>query len=65
MEDRLAQAELVLDAKRTALQDPVVVKDGRLLEEAYQEMQEAQAAVDQLYERWAELEKKLGPTATA
>jgi ABC transport system ATP-binding/permease protein len=60
MEDRLAQAELVLDAKRTALQDPLVVKDGRLLEQAYRELQEAQAAIDQLYERWAELEKKLG-----
>jgi ATP-binding cassette subfamily F protein uup len=59
MEDRLAQAELVLDAKRTALQDPLVVKDGRLLEQAYRELQEAQAAIDQLYERWAELEKKL------
>ncbi len=60
MEERLAQAELILDAKRTALQDPEVVKDGRLLEQAYRELQEAQASVDQLYERWAELEKKLG-----
>ena len=60
MEERLAQAEVVLDAKRTALQDPEVVKDGRLLEKTYRELQEAQAAVDQLYERWAELEKKLG-----
>jgi ATP-binding cassette subfamily F protein uup len=60
MEDRLAQAELILDAKRNALQDPLVVKDGRLLEQAYRELQEAQAAIDQLYERWAELEKKLG-----
>jgi ATP-binding cassette subfamily F protein uup len=60
MEDRLAQAELILDAKRNALQDPLIVKDGRLLEQAYRELQEAQAAIDQLYERWAELEKKLG-----
>ena len=60
MEARLAEAERTLDAKRTALQNPVVVKDGRLLERAYQEMQEAQAAVDQLYARWAELEKKIG-----
>jgi hypothetical protein len=36
------------------------VKDGRLLEQAYRELQEAQAAIDQVYERWAELEKKLG-----
>jgi ATP-binding cassette subfamily F protein uup len=60
MEDRLAEAERILDSKRTALQDPVVVKDGRLLEQAYQEMQDAQAIVDQLYARWAELEKKIG-----
>jgi ATP-binding cassette subfamily F protein uup len=56
MENRLAEAERILDSKRTALQDPAVVKDGRLLEQAYQEMQAAQAIVDQLYARWAELE---------
>jgi ATP-binding cassette subfamily F protein uup len=60
MENRLAEAERILDSKRTALQDPAVVKDGRLLEQAYQEMQAAQAIVDQLYARWAELEKKIG-----
>jgi hypothetical protein len=35
-----------------------VVRDGRLLESAYREM-EAQRKVDQLYARWAELEEKI------
>jgi ATP-binding cassette subfamily F protein uup len=60
MEERIAEAEQTLEAKRTVLQDPLVVKDGRLLEQAYQEMQEAQSTVDRLYSRWAELEEKIG-----
>jgi ATP-binding cassette subfamily F protein uup len=60
MEQRLAEAERTLASKQAALQDPAVVKDGRLLEQAYREMQNAQAAVDQLYARWAELEEKIG-----
>jgi hypothetical protein len=35
------------------------MKDGRLLEQTYREMEEAQRSVDQLYLRWAELEAKL------
>jgi ATP-binding cassette subfamily F protein uup len=58
IEARVAQAEQTLDAKRSALEDPAVTKDASLLEQTYREMQEAQAAVDQLYERWAELEAK-------
>ena len=59
MEARIAQAEQALEAKRAALEDPAVMKDGRLLKQSYQEMQEAQKAVDQLYDRWAELEAKI------
>ncbi|MBZ5594926.1 MAG: ABC-F family ATP-binding cassette domain-containing protein [Acidobacteriia bacterium] len=59
METRIAQAEEILAAKRAALEDPAVMKDGRLLEQTYQDMQEAQMAVDQLYDRWAELEAKI------
>ena len=59
MEARIAEAEQALEAKRAALEDPTVMKDGRLLEQTYREMQEAQLAVDELYSRWAELEAKL------
>jgi len=60
MEDRITEAEQTLEAKRAALQDPEVTRDGRRLQETYREMEEAQKAVDDLYSRWAELENKLG-----
>ncbi len=59
IEQRVHEAEHVLEQKRAALQDPTVTKDGRLLERAYREMEDAQAAVDSIYERWAELEQKM------
>ena len=59
METNVAAAEEVLDSKRIAVQAPEITKDGRLLEQAFKEMEAAQAAVDKLYERWAELETKL------
>ena len=59
MEQRIAEAESDLEAKRAALQDPAVVVDGRKLEQAYREMEAAQSKVDALYQRWAELEEKI------
>jgi ATP-binding cassette subfamily F protein uup len=59
IEQRIADAEAVLDAKRRALQDPEVTRDGRLLEQTFREMEESQKAVDLLYARWAELEEKI------
>ncbi|HEV2689068.1 MAG TPA: aminotransferase class V-fold PLP-dependent enzyme [Bryobacteraceae bacterium] len=58
IEGRIAQAEQILREKRDALQDDATVKDGRLLDKIYREMQEAQRAVDELYARWSELEEK-------
>ncbi len=58
IEQRAHDAEQVLEQKRGALQDPSITKDGRLLEQAYRELEEAQAAVDSIYERWAELEER-------
>jgi ATP-binding cassette subfamily F protein uup len=60
LEQRIAEAERYLHAKRDSLQDPEVVKDGRRLGEIYREMEQAQQAVDDLYARWAELEEKSG-----
>ena len=58
IQDRIAQAEQALQEKRDALQDGEVVKDGRLLDKTFREMEEAQKAVDELYSRWSELEEK-------
>jgi ABC transport system ATP-binding/permease protein len=60
IERRIAEAEAELEARRAALQDPAVIGDGRNLEIPFQEMEQAQKAVDDLYARWAELEAKIG-----
>jgi ATP-binding cassette subfamily F protein uup len=60
IEQRIADAERLLEAKRAALEDPGVMKDGRLLEQTYREMEKAREAADALYARWAELEGKIG-----
>jgi ABC transport system ATP-binding/permease protein len=58
IEQRVAEAELVLQAKRDQLDDPEIASDGPRLVTAHAEMEAAQENVDQLYARWAELEKK-------
>jgi ATP-binding cassette subfamily F protein uup len=58
IEDRVAQAEAALDACRSQLEMPDVVSNPARLTEAVAAMDVAQAAVDRLYERWAELEAK-------
>jgi ATP-binding cassette subfamily F protein uup len=59
LEQRIAEAEQVVKEKRSALEAPPVLADGRLLQDAYRELQDAQTAVDELYGRWAELEEKI------
>ncbi len=49
---------MVLQAKRAQLEDPEIVSDGPRLVTAHAELEAAQETVDQLYARWAELEKK-------
>ncbi|HVR25838.1 MAG TPA: ABC-F family ATP-binding cassette domain-containing protein [Candidatus Polarisedimenticolia bacterium] len=58
IEQQVAQAEDVLQAKRAQLEDPGIVSDSEGLIAAHTEMEEAQERVDALYARWAELEKK-------
>ncbi len=60
IESRIAAAEHELESKRARLQAPEVVTDGQRLREAYADIEAAQAEVDALYERWAELEEKKG-----
>ncbi len=59
IEARISEAEDALAAKRAALEDPAVLRDGRRLHELSREIDEAQKTVDALYARWAELEGKL------
>jgi ATP-binding cassette subfamily F protein uup len=58
IEERVAAAELVLDTKRVQSGDPSIAPDRARLMSAHAELEEAQKEVDELYARWAELEKK-------
>ena len=58
IEERIDAADRDLEAKRAALEDPAVTGDPSLLRKACMAMEEAQNALDRLYERWGELEKK-------
>jgi ATP-binding cassette subfamily F protein uup len=60
IEQRVEQAEHLLQEKRAQLEDPAIASDGPSLLRAHAEMDEAQKAADELYSRWAELEKKKG-----
>jgi len=59
IEERIANAERNLQAKHDSLLDPGFVSDGSRLRNLTLEMEAAQKAIDSLYARWAELEKKL------
>jgi ABC transport system ATP-binding/permease protein len=58
MEQRVADAEELLQAKRVQLEDPAIASDGPRLLTAHAELEAAQNTVDNLYARWAELEKR-------
>ncbi len=58
IEERIAAADKLLEAKRVLLEDPEVTGDPVRLKATCIEMDEAQQALDVLYERWGELEKK-------
>ena len=58
IEERLAQAEQVLQAKRAEAENPDIASDADRLLHAHSELEQAQKDVDLLYNRWAELEEK-------
>ncbi len=58
MESRLAAAEEVLQLKRAQAEDPAIASDSARLLRSHAELDAAQHEVDELYARWAELEKK-------
>ena len=59
IEQTIAEKEDALHVKRAALQE-VALKEPRLLEQLYKEIEASQQEVDLLYARWAELEEKAG-----
>jgi len=60
MEQRIAAVEELLHERQAALQDMAIMSDGPRLHAASLELDAARKAVDELYARWAELEKKKG-----
>jgi ATP-binding cassette subfamily F protein uup len=58
IEERVAAAEEKLEAKRAQAEDPAIASDSARLVSAHAELEQAQHEVDELYARWAELEKK-------
>jgi ATP-binding cassette subfamily F protein uup len=59
IEHRVTEAEVALEAQHDAVQHAASA-GGKLLDAAMAELEKRQEAVDDLYTRWAELEKKLG-----
>ncbi|HWZ82052.1 MAG TPA: ABC-F family ATP-binding cassette domain-containing protein [Terriglobales bacterium] len=60
IEQRIADADELLQAKQAQLADPAIASDGPRLLAAHAEVEAAQDSLDSLYARWAELEKKNG-----
>ena len=59
MEARILEAERRLESVQHAAADPAVASDHKALAERLRTLGAAQAAVDELYARWAELEEKV------
>jgi ATP-binding cassette subfamily F protein uup len=58
IEKQIAKAEQTLLACRTALEDREIASDASRLQTAFAEMEAAQKTVDNLYQRWSELDRK-------
>jgi ATP-binding cassette subfamily F protein uup len=58
IEDRVMAAEEEVAREREVVEDPAVATDAVRLQTALLAMERAQAALDELYARWAELEAK-------
>ena len=60
IEQRVEEAEPLVQAKRAELEDPANATDAPRLVSAQAELDAAQHALDVLYARWANLEEKNG-----
>ena len=58
IEQRIAEAEQLLQSRRAEMENPAIVSDGPRLLAAHAELEAAQKNLDALYARWAELEEK-------
>ena len=58
IEQRIAEAEAELAARRAAFHDPAIASDAEMLLRAQAATEAAQTLVDKLVARWAELEEK-------
>jgi ATP-binding cassette subfamily F protein uup len=58
IEQRIAEAERVLESKRAELENPAIASDASGLVAAHAEMESAQKNLEALYARWAELAAK-------
>ena len=56
MEAKILEAEQALEAAQARVADPAIVSDYQALIDANAALTKAQAEVDKLYARWAELE---------
>jgi len=63
IEQRIAEAELLLQSKRAEMDNPAIASDGPRLLAVHAELDAAQKSLDTLYARWEELEKKAGGAA--
>jgi len=61
MEEAILAAEELLARHRAAAEDPAIASDGVVLAERWAALAAAQAEVDRLYARWAELESLRAP----
>jgi len=60
IEQRIADAEQLLQSHRAELEDPANATDAARLVSAQSALETAQRELDALYKRWAELEEKSG-----
>jgi ATP-binding cassette subfamily F protein uup len=60
IEQRIAEAERVLESKRAELENPAIACDGPRFVVVQAEMGAAQKNLDTLYARWVELEERAG-----
>ena len=58
IEKQIAKAEQTLASRRAALEDEEIASDASRLQTAFAEMEAAQKTVDNLYQRWSELDRK-------
>jgi ATP-binding cassette subfamily F protein uup len=65
IEDKIVEAEQSVADCQVALQDPDVASDASALQEGCAALEVAQAEVERLYARWAELDEKRGRDLSA